>query len=214
MPSQFLEERLPIGVRLGASEDDDFAVEVTTTASGSEYRRLIHGMPMRTWTIKFTSFRVGLLAQVKSLFWRSYGRYGGFRVKCLDDFTTHADGVSAYTALDHPLTRISSGVYQLSKRYGVGGTALDVGLPTRVIYKPVAGKLLVAKNTVTILSGVSLDTTTGLVTITPAPLVGDQITAGCEFDIPARFNSPIHISSLGADVRDTGEFEILELLSP
>lgn len=214
MPNQFLEERLPIGVRLGASEDEDFAVDVTSTASGAEYRRLLHDLPMRSWSVKFTSMRGDLLAQVKSLFWRAHGKYGGFRVKCLDDFTTHVDGVSAYSATDHPLTRISSGVYQLSKRYGTDGTALDVGYPTRVIYKPVAGKLLVAKNSVTVLSGVTLDTTNGRVTISPAPLIGDAITAGCEFDVPARFNSALSITSLGADVRDTGEFEILELLNP
>ena len=55
-----------------------------------------------------------------------------------------------------------------------------------------------------VVSGVTLNTTNGQVTISPAPLVGDTITAGFEFDIPARFNSPIEVTALAKDARDCG----------
>jgi hypothetical protein len=47
----FLEERFPVDVRLGMSYADEYAVEITTTAGGAEYRRLIHGFPARRFTI-------------------------------------------------------------------------------------------------------------------------------------------------------------------
>ena len=45
--AEFIEERLALAVRNGSSYGDDFQVEVTTTASGAEYRRLIHPFPVR-----------------------------------------------------------------------------------------------------------------------------------------------------------------------
>lgn len=212
--AEFLEERMPVAIRLGASTNEDYAVEITLTASDSEYRRLIHALPRRRWRVKYTLQRDEMVNAVESLYHRTYGRYAGFRVVCLDDQTTAADGHSPPTALDHTLSRISSGIYQLVKRYGVGGTPISIGLPTRTLYKPVAGTTLIAKNGITVGSGVSVDTTTGRVTITPAPLITDVITGGCRFDIPARFDSELQVTSLGADVRDTAEFDLIELLTP
>ena len=116
--------------------------------------------------------------------------------------------------LDQPLTRLAAGIYQLRKEYGAGGTPLGIGRPARVIYKPVSGTVIAAKNGVSISSGLSVDITTGVVTVSPAPLVGDTITAGFEFDIPARFDSSLDVSSLSRDVRDCGSIDIVELLAP
>lgn len=212
--AEFLEERLPMAVRLGASTDDDYAVDIVQTAGGNEYRNLRHGLPMRQWRVKYTLLHNALAALVESLFHRCYGRYAGFRVRCLDDYTTAANGRSAPTPLDHPLPRLSAGVYQLVKRYGVGGTAISLGLPTRTLYKPVTGTVVLAKNGVTIASGITVNTVNGQVTISPAPSIGDAITGGCEFDLPCRFDSPLAVTSLGGEVRDTGEFDLRELLYP
>ena len=59
-----------------------------------------------------------------------------------------------------------------------------------------------------------VDYATGQITISPAPLVGDTITAGFEFDIPARFGSALDVASLSRDVRDCGSIDIIELLAP
>ena len=48
----FLEERLPVNIRLGASFVDGYAVEITTTASGVEYRKLTHPHPIRKMCIR------------------------------------------------------------------------------------------------------------------------------------------------------------------
>ena len=212
--AEFLEERLPLDIRMGASHSDDYSVTITQTSGGAEYRKLVHQYPMRRWTINFTLLRDDLAARVLALYHRAYGRFAGFRVRDVDDYNSSASGRGAISTLDQTITRISAGVYQLRKEYGAGGTPLGIGLPARVIYKPVSGTLIAAKNGVTISSGMTVDTTTGLVTISPSPLIGDAITAGFEFDIPARFDSVLDVASLSRDVRDCGSIDIVELLAP
>ena len=212
--AEFLEERLPLDIRMGASHSDDYAVTITQTAGGAEYRKLVHQYPMRRWTINFTLLRDDLAARVLALYHRAYGRYAGFRVRDVDDYNSSATGRGTITMLDQPLTRLSAGIYQLRKEYGAGGTPLGIGRPARIVYKPVSGTVIAAKNGVSISSGLSVDITTGVVTVSPAPLVGDTITAGFEFDIPARFDSSLDVSSLSRDVRDCGSIDIVELLAP
>lgn len=213
--AEFLEERLCVDVRMGMSYADDYAVTITQTAGGAEYRKLVHPLPIRSWTINFTLLRDDLAARVLALYHRAYGRYAGFRVRCADDYSTAADGRSAPTRLDQALTYVSSGVYQLRKEYGVDASGLGIGRPARVIYKPVSGTTLVAKNGTLLTSGVTINTTTGRVTISPAPThPADVITAGCEFDVPARFDSAIQVTALSDRVRDCGSIDVVELLAP
>lgn len=159
----FLEERLPVNVRLGASYADGYSVEITTTASGVEYRKLTHPHPVRTGNINFTMLRTDLAQQVIALYHRAYASYAGFRVKCLDDFSTYND-TGVPTAFDFTSLLVSTGVYQITKAYGSGGTPLGIGLPYRKIFKPVSGSVLVGVNSVVPTIGWSVDTTTGLVT--------------------------------------------------
>ena len=213
--AEFLEERLSMDVRMGATYADDYRVEITQTAGGAEYRKLTHPYPMRSFTINFTMLRSDLAARVLSLYHRVFGKYAGFRVKFEDDFTTAADGRSAPTKDDQTLPYISSGVYQLRKVYGLTGAAIGIGRPARAIYQPVTGTTLIAKNGTLVSSGVTVDTTTGRVTISPPPSYpADTITGGCEFDIPCRFNSSIEIAAVSNVVRDCGSVEVIELLSP
>ena len=210
----FLEERLPVDVRMGASHTDDYAVNIVQTAGGAEYRNLVHQYPMRRWTINFTLMRDDLAARVLSLYHRAYGKYAGFRVRDFDDYNSSASGRGAITSNDQVLLRLSEGVYQLRKTYGQGGTPLSIGRPVRTVYKPVAGTTIIAVDGVPAVSGFSVDNTNGQLTIPIAPTSGQVVTAGFEFDIPARFGSNIEINSLSRDVRDCGSIEIIELLAP
>ena len=213
MPS-FLEERLPVDVRLGMSYADDYTVMITTTAGGAEYRKLVQPFPARSFHVNFTTDQADLWARVISLYHRAYGKFAGFRVKCMDDFSTN-NLTGAPTPLDEVLANSSTGIYQLRNFYGTNGTALaGVGYPSRTIFKPVAGTVVAAKNGVTISSGLTVDTTTGLITISPAPLITDNITAGFYFDIPCRFNSLIEVTAPDVGVRDCGSIDIIELLQP
>ena len=213
MPS-FLEERLPVDIRLGMSYANDYTVMITTTSGGAEYRKLVQPFPARSFHINFTTDQADLWSRVIALYHRAYGKFAGFRVKCLDDFSTN-NLTGTPTPLDEVLANSSTGIYQLRNFYGTNGTALaGVGYPSRTIFKPVAGTVVAAKNGVTISSGLSVDTTTGLITISPAPLISDTITAGCQFDIPCRFNSLIEVTAIDRKFRDCGSIDLIELLNP
>ncbi len=159
----FLEERLPVGVAMGSEYADEYAVEISTTAGGNEHRRLIHPFPTRHFTIAYTMETSEYWDQILAIYHRAYGMFAGFRVKCLDDFTTN-DRTAAPTAFDQTLTSLSAGVYQLRKEYGDGASPITIGPPERTIFKPVAGTVHVGVGSTEYLSGWTVDNTTGLVT--------------------------------------------------
>jgi uncharacterized protein (TIGR02217 family) len=162
----FLEERLPVGVRMGASYADEYMVDITQTASGSEYRRLVHQYPRRVFNVAYTQITVDLWSQVLALYHRAFGMFAGFRVKALDDYSTNAR-TGTPTALDQTLAVVTSGsLYQLQVAYGAGGTPLGIGRPVRTIFKPVAGTVKVAIGALeqTIATMWAVDTTTGRIT--------------------------------------------------
>lgn len=288
---EFLEERLPIGVRAGATFADEYKVEITQTANGSEHRRLVHPYPMRVFNVMYTQSTANLWDQIIALYHRAYGMYAGFRVKALDDYTTNAR-TAAPTATDQTLAVVTAGtVYQLQVKYGTGATPLGIGLPVRTIYKPVASTTKVAigsleqnaamwsVNTVNGRVTFAANKTRAITAITQAasalvtvgahtfavnesvyfsgvagmtqinglrgtitavganditvainsttfstytsggnvntnPQTGEVVYGGCEYDIPARFNSRIDVTALSPGVRESAQIEIIELLNP
>jgi len=161
---EFLEERLPIGVRNGASYSDEFAVEITQTASGNEYRRLIHPYPVRIYTVFYTQFTDDLWNQILSLYYRSYGMFAGFRVRALDDYTTN-NRILTPTSFDQTLALVNAGIYQLQVSYGNGST-ISIGRPYRTIFKPVAGTIKIAIGAAEQTTRFTASTTTGQITFT------------------------------------------------
>lgn len=164
--AEFLEERLPVDVRMGATYADEYTVEITQTANGSEYRRLVHQYPRRIFNVSYMKLTVDLWSGLMALYHRAYGMYAGFRVKSLDDYTTNAR-TAAPTATDQTLQVITSGtVYQLQVAYGAGGTPLGIGRPVRTIFKPVTSTTKVAIGSLEQATPAmwSVDTATGRVT--------------------------------------------------
>jgi uncharacterized protein (TIGR02217 family) len=140
--AEFLEERMPVEVRAGASYSDEYSVEIIQTASGSEYRRLVHPYPVRIYNIFYTQQTADLWDKILSLYHRCFGMYAGFRVKALDDYTTNNRTFSP-TGIDQELKLVSAGIYQLQVAHGIG-TPITLGKPVRNIFKPVLGTVLVA----------------------------------------------------------------------
>ena len=167
MPDPFLEERFMTDVKYGASQGDDFDVEITTTTSGAEYRHLLNPYPTRYFNLAVIKLTDEFRVKVLDLYWRVFGRYAGFRVRALDDFSTNV-AIDPPTAFDQDLATVTAGsVYQLQKRYGVG-TPLSIGRPVRTIFKPVTGTVKIGIGALEILNtpivNWSVDTTTGKVT--------------------------------------------------
>lgn len=162
---EFIEERLNPCIRLGAEADNSYFVDAPMTAGGSRYASLKNEKPYRVFNVDFVQDQQDLAQELESLYHRTYGGYAGFRVKAWSDFTTALDGVSAYSAVDCVLQKVSAGVYQLLKEYGRDKLALaSIGRPKRIIYKPVAGKVAVGLRGSAI-SGWTVDTTTGRITL-------------------------------------------------
>ncbi len=160
----FLEERISVAVRYGAKYGDDYNVRIVETAADAEHRTLVHPFPRRHFNIAYMETNAALYAQIVNLYHRVYGKFGGFRAKCLDDYTTNGL-TTAPTSLDQTLTPVSAGIYQLQKTYGLDKAGLSVGRPSRVICKPVASTTLVAVNSISMPSTLwSVDTVTGRVT--------------------------------------------------
>jgi len=212
----FLEERISVNIQHGFSYEDDYTVQITRTSGGNEYRHLIHPYPIRTFTVRYIADRADVYTEVANLYHKVYGKFAGFRAKVLDDFSTNG-GFLAPTHTDEVLVYQDGFIYQLVKRYGGTGNQIFLGLPTRTIYKPVGGTVKVGVNGVDTLAADptypwSVDYTTGMITFVN-DMTGLTITAGCEFDIPVRFDSNV---SLKQDLqwRDTSDIKLVELLNP
>jgi uncharacterized protein (TIGR02217 family) len=284
----FLEEQFPLCARMGASWGDEFNVQIVTTSAGQEHRRLVHPFPVRHFTVQFTQDFETLWSDLLGLYHRAFGMLAGFRVKCLDDYTTN-NNTEAPTSTDVKLKRLHAGVYQLRKLYGNGASPLPIGQPERTIFKPVAGSVVASVNglpapafTVDATTGVltftgektraitgiskaasavvtvgthafvngdvvhfqgiggmvemnhrygtitSFDSTTITVNINSAsfttytsggtakilPQTADVVRAGCEFDIPCRFNSRLDYSHVSLELRETSTIDLIEILTP
>ena len=213
--ADFLEVRIAGQISYGSSYSDEYAVEVVRTASGGRFSRLRHGFPVRHFRLTLREPLSSMWADIVDLYHSVRGPYAGFRAQAFDDYTTAADGRSAPTKDDQPLAYVSSGVYQLQKQYGLSSPVLSIGRPVRTIFKPVSGTVVVAKNGTLLSTGVSVNTTNGRVTITPAPTYpADTITGGCQFDIPVAFAKPIEIDQTMPYIRMIESVELEELLAP
>lgn len=149
---------------MGASYGDDYAVDIVQTAGGQEYRSLVHPFPVRRFDVSYLLDTEKTYNELQALYHRAHGRFAGFRVRCVDEYSTNGR-IGAPTAFDHPLSMVSTGVYQFSKRYGLDKPAGAAGYPVRNIKKPVAGSALVSIGATAIRSADwSLDATTGRVT--------------------------------------------------
>ncbi|KAA1015977.1 TIGR02217 family protein [Paraburkholderia panacisoli] len=173
----FLESpRFPDNIAFGATVGPTYLTVVTPVYSGRDGR-------IPAWSQSRIRFEVGRRAMTAAAtaaldaFFRAVkGRAFGFRVK---DWTDYSADVTTGVLVP----QVTSGIYQLAKRYVTGSLS-----ETRLIQKPVAGTVQVFKNGVLITSGLSLDTTTGLVTISPVPGGSDVLSWLGQFDVPVRFD--------------------------
>lgn len=160
--AEFLEERLPVCVAYGASVGQQHAVEITKTAGGNEYRRLLHPYVQLSYDVSYEMRARDVREQVFALYERANGTFRGFRVKDFKDFTTN-NYVDLPTGLDQPLDEVSPGVYQLMRWYGQPGDPLCA---RRRLRKPVAGTVKLAVGGVTHPPAQwGVDAATGLVTL-------------------------------------------------
>lgn len=176
--SEFHEARLPARLAFGCTGGVERRTEVVTLASGFERRTSPWSRGRRRYLIATAARPLDEIAELTAFFEARGGRLAGFRFRDPADFKSCAPSAQP-AAGDQPIG-VGDGArktFQLTKAYGA---------VLRTIAKPVAGTVKVAVAGAAV--PFTLDTTTGLVTLTTAPAVGAAVTAGFEFDTPVRFD--------------------------
>ncbi|MDX2350408.1 MAG: DUF2460 domain-containing protein [Porticoccus sp.] len=200
----FIEERFNESFSYGSGIGKQYAVEVTVTAGGNEYRKLSHPYPVLTADLDFSNRTETWVSDyIRDLYDRSLGMFGGLRWKNPTDYSTNArKGAPTY---NDQACVISGTDYQIVKWYGTEGGATA---SRRRIRKPVTSTTLVgirddAGNPVQSLNNWTVDTTTGLITFSAnnqktVTSISQAASAVVGFGTTHSFivNDTVHLSSV------------------
>lgn len=172
-----------------------YKTTIIETDSGSE-QRISHWVTGRhEWTtssgIKNRIDRDLILA----FFHARQGRARGFRWKDWND----------YKAVLQPCIPILGNTWQLAKSYNSGGKTL-----VRAITKPVAGTIVMQNSLGGTLSGMAVDTTTGIVTVNDGASY-TSLWASFQFDVPVRFDIDYLPFNRGGFEINTAQIKIIEI---
>ena len=176
----FHEVRLPARLAFGSTGGVERRTEIATLASGFERRSTPWALGRRRYLIGANLRSLDDMAALIAFFEARRGRLYGFRFKDFDDFKSCVP--SGTVSAGDQVLGLGDGartVFPLIKTYG------DVERPIR---KPVEGSVRVAVGGVET-QGLSVDWTTGAVTLAAAPAPGVTVTAGFQFDTPVRFDT-------------------------
>ncbi|AWB20552.1 TIGR02217 family protein [Methylobacterium currus] len=184
MPSPFHEVRFPLALSYGSRGGPERRTEIVTLGSGDEERNSLWRHSRRRYNAGPALRSAEDVALLIAFFEERRGPLHGFRWRDTFDHSSAPPG-QAPAPTDQ---RLGTGdgttrVFPLAKTYGSAFAPY-----ARPITKPVAGSGLVAVGGVALAaSAVTLDATTGLVTLKAAPAPGAVVTAGFLFDVPVRF---------------------------
>lgn len=181
----FREVRFPDTISRGARGGPRRKTRIVEMASGFEERNAAWSNSRRYYDVSFGIRRADDLTTVVAFFEAMNGRLYGFRFKDWSDYKSSLPS-AALAATDQVLGEGDGATFafQLRKAYVAGAETWH-----RAIRKPVAGTVLVALDGVAQGSGWTLDATTGIVTFDTPPALGVEVTAGFQFDVPARFDT-------------------------
>lgn len=187
----FLEVEFPREISFGSSGGPGFNTSIVEGDSGYSERVSRWSTPRHRYNIRYGIRTVTQLNTVKDLYIRAGGTVHGFRYYDWLDHSTATDHVSAPGPFDVVIgtsTGTGTQAFQLKKKYTYGGLPNPV---ERTIRKPIAGTVRVAINGSEVTTGWTVDTTTGIVTITTGLTAGVEVTAGCEFNVPVQFGQEV-----------------------
>lgn len=184
--SSFHEIRFPVRIAFGAAIAPERRTEIVSLGSGFEERNTRWAHSRRQYDAGQGVRTVDDLHDIIDFFEERRGQLYGFRWHDRIDCKSSAPS-KAITAFDQRLGQGNGEVreFQLIKTYGEQHAPYQ-----RLIQKPLASSVQVAVNGVSLQvnDDFSIDDTTGLISfLNGAPGMGEEITAGYEFDVPVRF---------------------------
>lgn len=185
----FHEVRFPIDVSFGATGGPERRNEIVMLTSGRERRNLRFWNSRRHFDAGTGVRSLADLYDIIAFFEARRGSFHGFRFR--DPFDMKSCRADLTLLPSDQLIGVGNGSlasFQLVKRYGSGS---DVYV--RTIRKPVSGTVRVMVGGVEKASpgDFAVNHTTGVVIFQPGSIPGDgqNVQAGYEFDVPARFDA-------------------------
>jgi uncharacterized protein (TIGR02217 family) len=183
----FHEVRYPVGLSIGSSGGPERRTEIVTLVNGFEERNSPWAHSRRRYDAGAGMRSLDDFAALIAFFEARRGQLHGFRWKDWADYKTCLPSQSV-SAMDQEIG-VGDGIttiFQLRKTYTSGGSAY-----TRDLVKPVAGsvKVAVAGVVQTLPAEFTVEEVRGIVTLNLPPALGAVVTAGCEFDVPVRFDT-------------------------
>jgi uncharacterized protein (TIGR02217 family) len=192
----FHDTRFPANLSYGSLGGPQRLTEIVTLANGHEERSTPWAHARRKYDAGFGLRSLDDLETLLAFFEARRGQLHAFRWKDWTDYKSCALAAEI-SPLDQRLG-LGDGVqtqFPLIKRYASGTQEY-----LRPIKKPVENMVLVAVGGDPKVLGMEywVDHATGIVTFTLAPDIGAEVTAGFEFDVPARFDSDAVQTSIAA----------------
>jgi uncharacterized protein (TIGR02217 family) len=200
----------PGAISLNSVAGPEFSTDVTETAGGFEKRN-------QNWSGARLRFNVATGVRTEAdyevilnFFYGRAGRARAFRFQDWSDFKSCP--ISANPLHDDQVLGVGDGAnqfFQLQKSY-VSGPVTYV----RKITRPVVGTVKIGLGGINQPGGWIVNHDTGLITFTTPPAPGIAVSAGFEFDVPARFDidrlEPVHLFRGAVELPELPIVEIRE----
>lgn len=164
----FDDVRLPVEIERGSSGGPQFSTTVISLSGGAERRNRNWTQERSRWNVAYGIMNAEEYREVIAFYRARMGRLRAFRFKDWTDYEGFAEQIGVGDA--------AVTTFQLVKTYDTY---------TRTITRPVSGSVACTVDGSPVGSTVNLST--GVVTISPAPGIGAIVRASFEFDIPVRF---------------------------
>lgn len=185
----FHEVRFPSDISKGAQGGPRRRTEIVMVGSGFEERNQRWADSRRFYDAAYGIHTGDDIYAVLEFFEERRGRFHGFRWKDHGDYKScYPSDTIAFTDQTIGTGDGSTVAFQLTKQYG-----LSFAPYSRNVKKPVSGTVLIGVAGVlqTETTDYTVDHTTGIITFTAGsiPSLSAAVTAGYEFDVPARFDT-------------------------
>lgn len=186
----FHDIRFPLTGDWGSTGGPGNQTIVQRMDSGQERRNPRWSQFRHTYDVGAAVKEYSSIAEVKTFYLARGGLANSFRLQDPLDYNSSELGKN-WDGDSSPATDTDQEIgtgdgtttqFQLVKRYSD-----TEGSYVRTITKPVSGTVVIAVDGTPTASGWTVNTSTGIVTFTSAPTLGQVITAGFEFDVEVRF---------------------------
>jgi uncharacterized protein (TIGR02217 family) len=206
----FHEVRFPANLSFGSVGGPERRTEVVALTNGFEERNTPWAEARRRYDAGVSLRSLDDIEDLIAFFEARQGQLHAFRWKDWSDFKSCRS--SATIGYADQLLGTGDGrtpTVQLVKTYASGPTS-----QVRRITKPVLGTVRIGLQGDEQVAGVHFDVdwSTGIATFATPPAVGEQITAGFEFDVPVRFDTEtIQVSVASFQAGDVPNVPVVEV---